>query len=177
MLDKISFHKHFEEKGKKSLCAKIFFRPVRPTRLWNSVTSLKQIPGVFGYFKLERQFPWIDYSIFPKDSFWLQIAIFLQSKWTNIQRLFLALFYSKGPLNVDDFIEIPVLVINIWIQNPGTYLIKGYSTLGVHYRDLQARVHEQETRNLTLHEAQPSAVLNFEFLVRERVLVNPIMHE
>ena len=54
---------------------------------------------------------------------------------------------------------------------------KDYSTLGVHYRDLQARVHEQETRNLTLHEAQPSAVLNFEFLVRERVLVNPIMHE
>ena len=45
-------------------------------------------------------------------------------------------------------------------------LIKGYSTLGVHYRDLQARVHEQETRNLT-----------FEFLVRERVLVNPIMPE
>ena len=56
-------------------------------------------------------------------------------------------------------------------------LFKGYSTLGVHYQDLQARVHEQETRNLTLHEAQPSAVLNFEFLVRERVLVNPIMHE
>ena len=56
-------------------------------------------------------------------------------------------------------------------------LLKDYSTLGVHYRDLQARVHKQETRNLTLHEAQPSAVLNFEFLVRERVLVNPIMHE
>ena len=56
-------------------------------------------------------------------------------------------------------------------------IFKDYSTLGVHYRDLQARVHEQETRNLTLHEAQPSAVLNFEFLVRERVLVNPIMHE
>ena len=56
-------------------------------------------------------------------------------------------------------------------------LFKDYSTLGVHYRDLQARVHEQETRNLTLHEAQPSAVLNFEFLVRERVLVNPIMHK
>ena len=52
-------------------------------------------------------------------------------------------------------------------------IIKDYSTLGVHYRDLQARVDEQETRNLTLHEAQPSAVLNFEFLVRERVLVNP----
>ena len=51
-------------------------------------------------------------------------------------------------------------------------IIKDYSTLGVHYRDLQARVHEQDTRNLTLHEAQPSAVLNFEFLVRERVLVN-----
>ena len=47
-------------------------------------------------------------------------------------------------------------------------IIKGYSTFGVHYRDLQARVHEQETRNLKL---------NFEFLVRERVLVNPIMHE
>ena len=44
----------------------------------------------------------------------------------------------------------------------------------MHYRGLQARVHEQETRNLTLHEAQPSAVLNFEFLARERVLVNPI---
>ena len=56
-------------------------------------------------------------------------------------------------------------------------LIKDCSTLGVHYRDLQARVHEQETRNLTLHEAQPNAVLNFEFLVRERVLVNPMMHE
>ena len=28
---------------------------------------------------------------------------------------------------------------------------------------------EQETRNFTVHEAQPSAVLNFEFLVRERV--------
>ena len=53
-------------------------------------------------------------------------------------------------------------------------IFKDYSTLGVHYRDLQARVHGQETRNLTLHEAQPSAVLNFEFLVRERVLVNPI---
>ena len=54
-----------------------------------------------------------------------------------------------------------------------TDVFKDYSTLGVHYRDLQARVHEQETRNLTLHEAQPSAVLNFEFLVRELVLVNP----
>ena len=56
-------------------------------------------------------------------------------------------------------------------------LIKDYSTLGVHYRDLQARVHKQETRYLTLDEAQPSAMLNFEFLVRGRVLVNPIMHE
>ena len=56
-------------------------------------------------------------------------------------------------------------------------LIKDYSSVGVHYRDLQARVHEQETRNLTLNEAQPSAVLNFEFLVRERVLVNQIMNE
>ena len=42
---------------------------------------------------------------------------------------------------------------------------KDYSTLGVRYRDLQARVYKQETRNLPLHEAQPSAVLNFEFLV------------
>ena len=56
---------------------------------------------------------------------------------------------------------------------PKSALFKDYSTLGVHYWDLQARVNEQETRNLTLHEAQPSAVLNFEFLVRERVLVNP----
>ena len=56
-------------------------------------------------------------------------------------------------------------------------LFKDYSTLGVHYRDLQARVHEQETRNLTLHSAAPRAVLNFEFPVRERMLVNPIMHE
>ncbi len=44
-------------------------------------------------------------------------------------------------------------------------IIKDYSILGVRYRDLQARVHEQETRNLTL--------LNFEFLVCERVFVNP----
>ena len=42
--------------------------------------------------------------------------------------------------------------------NTNCVLMKGYSTLGVHYRDLQARVHKQETRNLTLHEAQPSAV-------------------
>ena len=41
------------------------------------------------------------------------------------------------------------------------------------YRDLQARVYKQGTRNLTLHEALPSAVLNFEFLVCKRVLVNP----
>ena len=63
------------------------------------------------------------------------------------------------------------------IYDEAQVIFKDYSTLGVHYRDLQARVHEQETRNLTLHEAQPSAVLNFEFLVRERVLVNPIMHK
>lgn len=37
----------------------------------------------------------------------------------------------------------------------------------MHCRDLQARVHEQEARNLTL-----LAVLNLEFLVRKRVLVN-----
>ena len=54
-------------------------------------------------------------------------------------------------------------------------LIKDYSTLGVRCWDLQAQVHEQEARYL--HEAEPSAVLNFEFLVSERVLVNPITHE
>ena len=43
----------------------------------------------------------------------------------------------------------------------------------MHYRDLQALVPEQETRNLTLHSAAPRAVLNFFFLVRELVLVNP----
>ena len=32
-------------------------------------------------------------------------------------------------------------------------IIKDYSTLGVRYRDLQARVYKQGTRNLTLHEA------------------------
>ena len=46
-------------------------------------------------------------------------------------------------------------------------------SLFVLYRDLQARVHEQETRNLTLHSAAPRAMLNFLFLVRELVLVNP----
>ena len=51
-------------------------------------------------------------------------------------------------------------------------IIKDYSTLGVRYRDLQERVYKQGTRNLT-----PSAVLNFEFLVCKRVLVNPITHE
>ena len=45
---------------------------------------------------------------------------------------------------------------------------KDYSTLGVRYRDLQARVYKQGT---------PRAVLNFEFLVCKRVLVNPITHE
>ena len=50
-------------------------------------------------------------------------------------------------------------------------IFKDYSTLGVRYRDLQARVYEQETRNLTLHEAQPSPVLNFEFLVCKRVKI------
>ena len=48
-------------------------------------------------------------------------------------------------------------------------LFKDYSTLGVRYRDLQARVDKQGTRNLT--------VLNFEFLVCKRVLVNTITHE
>ena len=52
-------------------------------------------------------------------------------------------------------------------------VIKDYSTLEVRYWDLKARVYKQETRNLTLHEAQPSAVLNFEFLVCKRVLINP----
>ena len=52
-------------------------------------------------------------------------------------------------------------------------IFKDYSTLGVRYPDLQARVYKQDTRNLTLHEAQPSSVLNFEFLVCKRVLVNP----
>ena len=37
-------------------------------------------------------------------------------------------------------------------------IIEDYSTLRVRYRDLQARVYKQETRNLTLNEAQPSAV-------------------
>ena len=60
------------------------------------------------------------------------------------------------------------------LRNPRNLLrIKDYSTLGVRYRDLQPQVYKQETRNLTLHEAQPSAVSNFEFLVCERVLVNP----
>ena len=52
-------------------------------------------------------------------------------------------------------------------------IFKDYSTLGVRYRDLQARVYKQERTNLTLHEAQPSAVLNFKFLVCKRALVNP----
>ena len=56
-------------------------------------------------------------------------------------------------------------------------IFNDYSTLAVCYRDLQAQVYKQETRNLTLYEAQPSAVLNFEFLVCKRVLVNPITHE
>ena len=52
-------------------------------------------------------------------------------------------------------------------------IIKDYTTLGVRYRDLQARVYKQEIRNLTVHEAQPSEGLNFKFLVCKRVLVNP----
>ena len=42
----------------------------------------------------------------------------------------------------------------------------------MHYRDLKTWFHEQEARNLPLHEAQPSAVLIIEFSIRERVLVN-----
>ena len=53
-----------------------------------------------------------------------------------------------------------------------TIIFKDYSTLEVRYRDLHVRVYKQETRSLTLHEAQPSAVLNFEFLVCIRGLVN-----
>ena len=44
-------------------------------------------------------------------------------------------------------------------------IIKDYSTLGVRYREIQARVYKQETRNLI--------VLNFEFLVCKLVLINP----
>ena len=57
------------------------------------------------------------------------------------------------------------------------HVIKDYSTLGVRYRDLQARVYKQGTRNLTLYEAKPSAVLNFVSLVCKRVLVNLITRE
>ena len=47
-------------------------------------------------------------------------------------------------------------------------------SLFVHYRVYKhVLVHEQETRNLTLHSAAPPAVFNFLFLVRELVLVNP----
>ena len=52
------------------------------------------------------------------------------------------------------------------------FLVMDYSTFEVHYRDLKTWFHKQEARNLPLHEAQPSAVLNIEFSVRERVLVN-----
>ena len=52
--------------------------------------------------------------------------------------------------------------------------IKTFSALFVRtLSGLQALVHKQETRNLTLHSAAPRAVLNFLFLVRELVLVNP----
>ena len=48
--------------------------------------------------------------------------------------------------------------------------IKTFSALFVRaLSGLQALVHEQETRNLTLHSAAPRAVLNFLFLVRELV--------
>ena len=66
-------------------------------------------------------------------------------------------------------VEIILSILQTCSRSVGYDLIKDYNTLGVLYWVLQARVHEQETRNLTLHEAQPSAVLNFEFLVRERV--------
>ena len=55
----------------------------------------------------------------------------------------------------------------------GHLVFKDYSALGVRYRDLQARVYKQKSRNLTLYEAQPRAVLNFEILVCKRVLINP----
>ena len=45
-------------------------------------------------------------------------------------------------------------------------------SLFVCYRDLQALVYKQDTRNLKLHLAAPRAVLNFSFLVCKRVLVN-----
>ena len=67
-----------------------------------------------------------------------------------------------------------ILLKDVHIRVSTSFTIfKDYSTLRVRYRDLQARVYKQETRNLTLHEAQPSVVLNFEFLVCKRVLVNP----
>ena len=55
------------------------------------------------------------------------------------------------------------------------YCIKDYCILRMHYRDLQARVLEQ-LRNKKFNTAQ-RAMLNFEFLVLERVLVNPKKHE
>ena len=72
--------------------------------------------------------------------------------------------FDRGP---------PDIILTPYKIDKRTVLFKDYSTLRVRYRDLQARVYKQETRNLTLHEAQPSAVLNFEFLVCKRVLVNP----
>ena len=82
-------------------------------------------------------------------------------------RIAIYIIILNGELNVLKTVQLPMLLANIIKHFPYRFkfgiIIKGYSTLGVHYRDLQARVHEQET--------------NFEFLVRERVLVNPIMHE
>ena len=71
------------------------------------------------------------------------------------------LYHAAIPFDVW---KLCTIYIRYWL------LVKGYSTLGVRYRDLQARVCKQETRNLTLHEAQPSEVLNFEFLVCKRML-------
>ena len=65
-----------------------------------------------------------------------------------------------------------VLSANEFILKFKIQIFRDYSTLGMRYRDLQAREYKKETRNLTLHEAQPSAVLNFKFLVCKRVLLN-----
>ena len=52
--------------------------------------------------------------------------------------------------------------------------IKTFSALFIRaLSGLQELVDEQETQNLTQHSAAPRAVLNFLFLVRELVLVNP----
>ena len=126
-------------------CYKLWqnFMQKDPTNFWLAVPK----PHLHWQPKYSSTITHIKYSIIPWNKDRIvnkshQVCSTLQPFWNN--------YFWTGRGKTGDPLYHTWHIVNSII------LFKDYSTLGVHYRDLQARVHEQETRNLTLHEAECS---------------------